>query len=169
MEQVRGLEVRIRWVIRRDMAEVLEIERSCFEHAWTEEDFLCCLRQRNCIGMVAEHNHEIVGFMIYELHKSKLWILNFAVIPSVQRQLVGTQMMQRLKDKLTQQKRKEIILEVYERNLPGQLFFKSQGFRAYRVIRGPYENSDEDAYSMRFRPAKQAAYSQVNRITGFEV
>jgi ribosomal-protein-alanine N-acetyltransferase len=44
------LEVQIRWMIRRDMPEVLEIERQSFEFSWTEEDFLCCLRQRNCIG-----------------------------------------------------------------------------------------------------------------------
>ena len=77
----QALKVQIRWLIRRDMPEVLDIERQSFEFAWTEEDFLCCLRQRNCIGMVAEYNHRIVGFMIYELHKAKLHVLNFAVDP----------------------------------------------------------------------------------------
>ena len=81
----QDLKVQIRWLIRRDMPEVLEIERSCFEYVWTEEDFLCCLRQRNCIGMVSEHDHTIVGFMIYELHKMKLRIINFAVAPVEQR------------------------------------------------------------------------------------
>ena len=50
-EQVR---VHIRWMIRRDMPEVLDIENQAFEFPWTEEDFIRCLRQRNCIGMVAE-------------------------------------------------------------------------------------------------------------------
>src|SRR5204862_6467086 len=68
-EQVR---VHIRWMIRRDMPEVLHTEQQSFEFAWTEEDFLRCLRQRNCIGMVAEHGEKVVGFMIYELHKAKL-------------------------------------------------------------------------------------------------
>ena len=49
-EQIR---VHIRWMIRRDMPEVLQTEQESFEHSWTEEDFLRCLRQRNCIGMVA--------------------------------------------------------------------------------------------------------------------
>ena len=40
----------IRWLIRRDMDEVLSIEQGSFEYPWTEEEFLCCLRQRNCIG-----------------------------------------------------------------------------------------------------------------------
>ena len=39
--------VQIRWLIRRDMTDVLQIEAGSFENAWTEEDFLCCLRQRN--------------------------------------------------------------------------------------------------------------------------
>ena len=123
------LAVQIRWLIRRDMADVLRIEHESFEFPWTEEDFLSCLRQRNCIGMVAEHEQKIVGFMIYELHKSKLNILNFAVGDETRRSQVGTQMVQKLVDKLSQQRRNEIILEVRETNLSAQLFFSNHGFR----------------------------------------
>ena len=66
--------VHIRWMIRRDMPAVLGIENSCFEFAWNEDDFIRCLRQRNCIGMVAEEDEQVVGFMIYELHKNRLHI-----------------------------------------------------------------------------------------------
>ena len=85
-EQVR---VHIRWMIRRDMPEVLQTEQESFEYSWTEEDFLRCLRQRNCIGMVAERGDAIVGFMIYELHRTRLQLLNFAVNPTVRRTGVG--------------------------------------------------------------------------------
>jgi ribosomal-protein-alanine N-acetyltransferase len=105
------LKIQIRWLIRRDMHDVLTIERASFDHPWTEEDFLCCLRQRNCIGMVAEHDHRIIGFMIYELHKSKLRVLNFATIPDMRRQGVGAQMIRRLVDKLSQQRRSEIMMQ----------------------------------------------------------
>src|SRR3979411_3320006 len=88
--------VHIRWVIRRDMPEVLQTEQESFEFSWTEEDFLRCLRQRNCIGMVAEQGEKVVGFMIYELHKPKLTILNFAVSPSCRRGGIGTQMVAKL-------------------------------------------------------------------------
>jgi ribosomal-protein-alanine N-acetyltransferase len=140
----------IRWVIRRDMAEVLEIEQQCFNFAWTEEDFLCCLRQRNCIGMVAESQERIMGFMIYELLKSQLHVLNFAVAPWARRQGVGSQMIEKLVHKLAQQRRTEIRLEVREGNLPAQLFFHSQGFAATNVLRGYYEDTAEDAYVMRY-------------------
>jgi [ribosomal protein S18]-alanine N-acetyltransferase len=162
------LDVQIRWLIRRDMADVLRIESRSFEHAWTEEDFLCCLRQRNCIGMVAEHEHEIVGFMIYELHKSRLNILNFAVSAGHRRQGVATQMVTRLIDKLSQQRRKEILLEVRERNLDAQMFFKQQSFRAVRVLRSHYHDTSEDAYLMQFRlhdDADVLDITRTNRIT----
>ena len=166
----QALQVQIRWLIRRDMSEVLEIERSSFEYAWTEEEFLCCLRQRNCIGMVAEHEHEIVGFMVYELHKSKLRILNFAVAGSARRHRVGTQMVGRLIDKLSQQRRREIVLEVRETNLDAQLFFRSQGFRALSVLRGHYDDTAEDAYYMQFALAADDLRPFVprNRISEYD-
>ncbi|MEI8380241.1 MAG: ribosomal protein S18-alanine N-acetyltransferase [Planctomycetota bacterium] len=144
-------DVQIRWMIRRDMPEVLEIERQSFEFAWTEEDFLCCLRQRNCIGMVAERQERIAGFMIYELLKSQLHVLNFAVSPWARRQAVGSQMVEKLVNKLSQQRRQEICLEVRETNLAAQLFFRKQGLQAHGVLRGHYEDTEEDAYVMRYQ------------------
>ncbi|MFK7819565.1 MAG: ribosomal protein S18-alanine N-acetyltransferase [Planctomycetaceae bacterium] len=165
-QQVR---VQIRWLIRRDMPEVLEIERESFEFAWTEEEFLCCLRQRNCIGMVAELDHQIVGFMIYELHKSRLRILNFAVAPSGRRMQIGSQMVGRLIDKLSQQRRKEIILEVRETNVAAQLFFKKRGFMALQVLRNHYEDTAEDAYYMRYRLESDiSAFAPRNRISEYD-
>lgn len=166
------LDVQIRWLIRRDMPEVLRIEQQSFEFSWTEEDFLCCLRQRNCIGMVAERDHQIVGFMIYELHKSRLNILNFAVARECRKQGIGTQMVLRLIDKLSQQRRKEILFEVRERNLAAQLFFKSQGFRAVRVLRGHYDDTTEDAYLMQYRldqpHSNESTYVPRNRISEYD-
>jgi len=154
------------------MQEVMDIERSCFEFPWTEEDFLSCLRQRNCIGMVAEHGDEIVGFMVYELQKSRLRIMNFAVSARTRRQGVGVQMMQRLVDKLSQQRRKEIILEVRETNLEAQLFFKGQGFRAVSVLRNHYDDTTEDAYYMQYRldagSEADIRFAPQNRISHFD-
>ncbi len=142
------LRVHIRWMIRRDMPEVLQIEQNSFDYSWTEDDFLRCLRQRNCIGMVAEHGEQVVGFMIYELHKSKLHILNFAVSPSFRRIGIGGQMITKLVGKLSSHRRNKITLAVRESNLDAQLFFRAQEFKATRVLRNYYEDSGEDAYLM---------------------
>jgi ribosomal-protein-alanine N-acetyltransferase len=143
--------VHIRWMIRRDMVEVLQTEQDSFDYSWTEDDFLRCLRQRNCIGMVAEVEDRVVGFMIYELHKTKLHVLNFAVSPAWRRTGIGTQMVTKLIGKLSSHRRTKITLAVRETNLSAQLFFRSQGFKASRVLRAYYEDSGEDAYLMNYR------------------
>lgn len=167
-EQVR---VHIRWMIRRDMPEVLQTEQESFEYSWTEEDFLRCLRQRNCIGMVAEQGERVVGFMIYELHKQKLHILNFAVHPQLRRSAVGGQMVTKLIGKLSSHRRTRITLEIRETNLPAQLFFRSQGFKALKVLRAFYEDSGEDAFLMQYRLADDTGEEMeetVNRIAQYE-
>jgi ribosomal-protein-alanine N-acetyltransferase len=159
--------VHIRWMIRRDMPEVLEIETHSFEFPWSEEDFIRCLRQRNCIGMVAEYEERVVGFMIYELHKTRLHILNFAVHPQFARRGVGDAMIQKLISKLSHQRRNRILLEVRETNLAAQLFFRDAGFRAISVLRDFYDDTTEDAYLMQYnyQPEEVAADPITNRIT----
>jgi len=162
------MNVNIRWMIRRDTTEVINIERASYEYPWTAEELLEILRHRNAIGMVAEHDFDVVGFMVYELHKKKLHMLNFAVHPDYRRMGVGTQMVQKLIGKLSTQRRRDITLHVRETNLAGQLFFQSQGFYAVDIIREFYEEHDESAYAMRYRVDEmppQKVYR--NRITKY--
>ena len=129
----------IRWLIRRDMPEVLEIENRSFQNPWTHDDFIACLRQRSVIGVVAESKGKgstIFWFMLYELHGDKLVLLNFAVAPEVRRTGVGLAMAQRLIDNLAQQRRRLITAETSEENLPAQLFFADCGFKANRCVDG---------------------------------
>lgn len=141
----------IRWLIRRDMDEVLAIENACFSIPWSEEDFLCSLRERNCIGTVFEYHQRILGFMIYELYKSRLHIANMAVMPGRHRQKIGSKMVQRLVDKLSQQRRRSITTNVRETNVGAQLFFQQCGFRCVETIKNAFDDGIEDAYVMRYR------------------
>jgi ribosomal-protein-alanine N-acetyltransferase len=150
-EQKQEIRVHIRWMIRRDMAEVLQIERESFEYPWIDEDFIRCLRQRNCIGMIAEHEGRVVGFMIYELHRTRIHVLNFAVSRICQRLGVGSQMVAKLIAKLSAQRRSRIVLEVRETNVDAQLFFRENGFRAVSILHSFYDDTPEDAYLMQYR------------------
>jgi ribosomal-protein-alanine N-acetyltransferase len=151
--------VHIRWMIRRDLHDVMQIERAGFDHPWTEGEFLHCLRQRNCIGMVAEQDDRIVGYMLYELNKSRLHLLNFAVAPHVRRSGIGTQMVGKLFGKLHTHRRGKITLAVRERNLPAQLFFRGLDFRASKVLRNYYEDSGEDAFLMEHHADPDVEYA----------
>ena len=166
-DQKQEVRVHIRWMIRRDMLEVLDIEKGSFEFPWLEEDFIRCLRQRNCIGMVAEHEDQVVGFMIYELHKTRIHVLNFAVAADHRHCGVGSQMIAKLLGKLSSQRRSRVVLEVRETNLGAQLFFRENGFRAVSVLRAYYDDTPEDAYLMqfRYRPENVEQVLPVNRIS----
>ena len=148
------------------MREVLGIEQEAFEFPWSDEDFTRCLRQRNCIGMVAESGDSVAAFMIYELHRSRLHVLNFAVLRSHRRLGIGTQMLRRLIAKLAPERRSRIVLEVRETNLPAQLFFRAAGFRAVTVLRDFYRDSDEDAYLMQFGLEAAGFASEPRRLAG---
>ncbi len=166
-EHSYDINVHIRWMIRRDMTEVLDIEQASFEFPWLEDDFLRCLRQRNCIGMVAEYDERVVGFMVYELHKDQLHVLNFSVRPDVRRRGIGQQMVNKLIGKLSRRGRNRIVLEIRETNLAAQMFFKNLGFRAVSVLRDYYDDTVEDAYVMQYRFAEEPAapLEMSNRIT----
>jgi ribosomal-protein-alanine N-acetyltransferase len=170
-DQKQEVRVHIRWMIRRDMPEVLAIEAASFEFPWLEEDFIRCLRQRNCIGMVAEHDDQVVGFMIYELNKNRIQVLNFAVMCEFRRRGVGTQMIAKLIGKLSTQRRTRIALEVRETNLAAQLFFRTAGFRAVSVLRNFYDDTPEDAYLMQYRFDSESAGeidpdNRISRLAG---
>lgn len=116
-EQKTEVLVHIRWMIRRDMPEVLKIEQESFEFPWQEDEFICYLRHSSNIGMVAEFEDGMAGFMIYGSSKTKIYILNFAVAESMRRHGIGSQMVAKLVAKLSLLRRTSIISEVRETNL----------------------------------------------------
>ena len=147
-------DLHIRWMIRRDMPDVLTIERDSFPDPWSEDCFVQMLGQHNIIGMVAEHNQVIVGFMVYELLPKSLKLHNFAVAPAFRLKGVGRRMVEKLAGKLSPTRRVRLQLVVNENNLDAQLFFKACGCRALRVIPEAFQASDGSlvsGYLMQYR------------------
>ncbi len=140
----------IRWMIRKDMPKVLEIEGHSFDEPWSEEAILSLLRTSEAIGMVAELHDEVVGFMIYLLHPSRLHLARIGVHPDNRRTGVGRVMIDKLKAKLSPERRSRITVNVVETNLPMQLFLRGMGFRAVGVNCEP---DLRDYYQFRFSVA----------------
>ena len=158
----------IRWVISRDMPEVMAIESSAFEFPWTEDEFVRLLLQRNFIGLACEYDSQVVGYVFYGLHKTRLRVLNLAVHSDFRGQSVGRTLIYKLIGKLSHQRRNRLLLEVRESNLSALNFFKAMGFRATGILRDFYDDTTEDAYAMEYRVSPpddpQRAGMPVNRI-----
>ncbi len=157
------LHVNTRWMIRRDMDEILDIEMRSFAEPWCEDDYIRTLRQKNCIGIAADHGEQVVGTMIYELHRDKLGLLRFAVDPHFRRCRVGDQMVSKLVGKLSPGRRTQLTIDVRESNLTGQQFFRTVGFRATKIIDDVFEG--EDAYRFVYDLNQPEPYTPANRIT----
>jgi ribosomal-protein-alanine N-acetyltransferase len=162
--------VHLRWMIRRDLPEVLTIEKASFRDCWNEEDFLTALRQRNVIGIVAEFGEIVAGYAIYQLSKSSIEILNLAVLPDARRLHVGSQLVWKLVGKLSTQRRTSLTACVRDSNLGAHLFFKANKFQATKVHRRYYRDSGEDAYELEYSVSEPSPFefqSPRNRIASF--
>ncbi len=123
----------VRWMIRRDMVEVLSIDAAGSAPAMGEDAILSNLRQRNTIGMVVEVGEKIVGFMIYRLEKRRLDLVRLHVHPDHRRQGIASIMLNKLIGKLSEHRRVAIVADVPEECLDVQLFFKATAVRATGV------------------------------------
>ena len=151
-------------MLRCDMPAVYRIESATFPLPWYEGDFLTALR-KGAIGMVAELDGEIAGYMVYESYPSGFRIQNFAVDEKSRRRGVGSAMVNTLIKKLPQHRRQEVTLEVRESNLPMCHLLSSLEFKAVAVVAGYYADTDEDAYEFRYRlKAEEPVYHPRNRI-----
>ncbi|MEK7664148.1 MAG: GNAT family N-acetyltransferase [Patescibacteria group bacterium] len=118
--------VHIRWLIRRDMPEVLAIEQASFQEPWTEEEFLYYMRQRNTIGMVADLSEKVVALFTYELHEKHICLINLAVHPNYRNQGIGRQCMARLQSKISPERRTKIVALVPKSHEKLRSFFEKQ-------------------------------------------
>lgn len=146
----------IRWLIRVDLDFVVAIEQDSFDCPWTRDEFINALRQRGTIGMVCEVGDDIAGYMLYELHKNRLRVINFAIAPKYRRNGYGKAMVDKLVAKINYQGRSRITIEVRETNLIAQLFWQSQGFRAVTILRDWYEDTTESAIVMQYHVNQEA-------------
>ena len=151
-------ELRFAWLEKPwQFDEVAEIEQLCFQFPWSKQDFIRTLKQKEFVGMVVEVGEkksvEIIGYMVYELYKGRIELMNLAVHPSVWRRGVGRAMIEKLKAKLTPNRRRAITAIVREHNTDAHEFFKAVGFKARGVIQHyyPQEDTSEDGYLFRYR------------------
>lgn len=149
--------VHVRWMIRRDMPAVLDIERESFADAWDAGDLSEAMRCRNVVGMIAEDGDRVVGHMVYVLHPGHLELLRIAVAPDRRREGVGEVLLNKLKGKVApfHRSREAVSIDVPEpeATLEACRFLASQGF-ASRLVRGA---GDDDVYRFAFRHLDEAA------------
>lgn len=104
--------------------------------------------------------------MIYELHKSRLHLVAFAVDSIARRTGIGSLLLTKLVHKLKTHQRQRITLVVRESNLIAQLFFRAYGFVATKILPDYYKETSEKAYYMQYRP--NLSLEEISSLSNFE-
>jgi len=163
----------LRWMIQRDLPQVLRIERQAPALQWCQQDFLAVFQSGDTAGWVAEVGDQVVGYLIYKaitqpepaepealdslgfagqaggrpvLKPLRISLLNLAIAPEWRRHGIGRALLAKLNQKLRQSE-DYIQATVPESNLPFQLLLRDAGYKAVSILRGYF--GTEDAYLLR--------------------
>jgi len=157
-------DVLVRWMIRRDIEEVLKIENECYANPWTESQMLAYLRERSRIGYVAVVDGMVVGSMLVDRRGETLEINGLTVSQHHRREGVATMLLAAAKKKLSNGKIKRLETIVLETNMPAIAFFRSNGFLAIGTVPKPHPPSLDDGYQMQYTMIPPSSLFR-NRIT----
>jgi ribosomal-protein-alanine N-acetyltransferase len=165
-----------RWMIRRDLPEVMEVEFRT-ENYLSTDGLLSLLSNRDHIGRVTEYSEMgkrlVVGFSVHQLFRDHYDLLHLAVHPEWQRKGIGSSMVKYMTDKLMPGRRTYVNIDVRESNLAAQLFLKKLGFQCTNIVPGYYEDEwvpgepqIEDAYQFVYKMEKKDGDIQRSELPG---
>lgn len=133
--------VAIRWLICRDMDEVLGIDMVSHEpfYRWRRDEWSDVLKERSTVGrvIVDAETERVFGFVVYRLQKPSIQILKLAVHPLFRRRGIGAAMLREIEAKVTQRAGREFVtMDVAERELPMQMLLNKRWWRCVTSV-GP--------------------------------
>jgi ribosomal-protein-alanine N-acetyltransferase len=135
---------------RRDIDDVMTIERESFRNPWPAEAFLDELRTSSysrCLVSRAQDpaGDSLAGYICYWILEGELMINNLAVAPAWRRRGVARSL---LRHALAESRRlgcAAAYLEVRPSNQAAQALYAAEGFQPYGRRRGYYADTGEDA------------------------
>jgi [ribosomal protein S18]-alanine N-acetyltransferase len=144
----------IRDATRRDLPQIMTIERLGFAHPWSVDSFLRELSlpfSRTIVASIRGNSGDaLVGYLCRWLVADECHVLNVAVHPELRRKGVGERLMS---DAISEAKLKEahlVTLEVRRSNLAARGLYRKLNFEERRLRRN-YYGTGEDAIVMELR------------------
>jgi len=141
-----------------DLQDVMHINRVCLPENYTDMFFMDLYERFPETFIVAEEDHEIVGYIMSRIEVGlsnfglgglirKGHVVSLAVIPKARRKGVASALLNSAMDGMCSYKAKQIYLEVRVTNETGVNLYKKVGLEVTRTIPGYYSDG-EDAYVM---------------------
>ncbi len=141
------------WLIRparaADAARIAPIEQRCFSDPWSAAAFEEVFRFPLGIGLVAEADRRIGGYLVGRAVAGEGEIMNLAVAPEHRREGLGSRLLEEGLALLQARGARQVYLEVRAGNDGARALYEGRGFRQVGRRSGYYRNPVEDAIVLR--------------------
>jgi ribosomal-protein-alanine N-acetyltransferase len=133
----------------KEIEGVMEVQERCFENGQRfSKNFLFNLWREFPEGfVVAKEGEKILGYGILKKEKEQGLIFSLAVLPEIQNQGIGKEIMKRLIEIAKKEGLKKIYLHAKETNFKAIAFYQKFGFNIVR-LENKFYSTDENAYLM---------------------
>lgn len=136
----------IRRAVGEDIEQLMTIEKLCYDNPWPEEAFEEEIVQGEIgLGLVAEDEGLIVGFLTGMMVVDEFHLHNIAVHPDFRGRGIGKELLESIKSLCEEHEFRRILLEVREDNEIARHLYLSMGYEAVGT-RKDYYGPGQDAY-----------------------
>ncbi len=137
----------IRPISEADLDAVLQIERDCYPHPWSFQQFRQELENPVASLLICEIEDKIVGYICYWLIAGEMQILNVATAPQLRRKGVAAQLLEQAFKRCVPADLLSAWLEVRATNQAAITLYQRHGFKQSGARKGYYRDG-EDAILM---------------------
>ncbi len=141
-----------------DVAQVIEVERSCYSHPWSENNMRGCFGEHYhniacCRRVVGQRHHErdeIIAYAFVTVVLDEAQLLNLCVRPGNRSGGVGEALLTEVIRVVLEKQAETMFLEVRESNSVAVALYRKLGFNEVGIRKGyyPLGRSREDAIVM---------------------
>jgi ribosomal-protein-alanine N-acetyltransferase len=138
----------VRQMDMNDINGIMEIEKKSFVAPWSKTMFEEIIFSPISRGLVIEHNHCTIGYMVFYTVDVEAHIMNLAVSPAKRKQGYARQLLDHALKLFREKGISECYLEVREHNRDAQRLYKRFGFEVIGRRKKYYPETGEDALVM---------------------
>ena len=128
-----------------DLAQVMELEQTCYSTPWSETTFRGLLRRNDCDLLIATADGELWGYAVVWSVADQGELGNLATTPMRRRQGIGRKLLEAAIDAAARRGVNELFLEVRVSNHVARALYDAYDFREVGRRRNYYAAPVEDA------------------------
>lgn len=141
-----GSLVGLRDLVFADLPLVISIERRSFASPWSVGMFALEMSKPDTIGIAAEDEDRVVGYLILSRFDRAWHLMNIAVAPEQRRRGVASRLIEAALERIEPDE--PVTLEVRPTNRSAIELYEGLGFRSFGLRKGYYPDNGEDALIM---------------------